>query len=625
MSAHPLFFGLINGGATCWLNATYQSLVSLGPLLELLLRHSRADNPAHFMLAETVASQLSARFFRTEPLTSFSIAQLLARSSARAQEALAIITRASCDSPDAFYASAQIRDYARAPYHLPFASCALLSTGDPRAALYLFCALVIYCASTGARPVPEYRSIGEVGPAMLETIIGALCFERDANGARELRELFSIDIESTCLCFDHARDPARAQFAREPAQMCIQVAPNACAHAFIASVQVSVDVCEKKCACTIPGVMGIEYRANFGPIITIMTDDMVARGLTTPSVTSVYRRNPIGSLQVPRAMTLADGATYTLIAQIIQEGGHFTAQVARARAFAYISDQSVSAQHEMTISPGCVTLFYVRDTMVTPSRATIPLIALAHSMRGYTALNRVRDIIATNGMTPQPLLAPQSIADLPPINCDDLFKEFYFAAIGTHISLASRAPVSQVALETLFAHKTGAKYASLIACSSFSDSDFSAWHFLIAPAILAILAQESQCDAIAAFRADLEARIRANPRDALSNLADSRTVRALPEHMRAQIAREMSIASVTPATPTLAREMSIASVTPATPTLAREMSIASTAPIFARARHYTAPIAAPKTADPIFTHRSRPAYVSPELIYAYERMRLAQN
>lgn len=572
-----LFYGLTNGGATCWLNATYQSLISLDPLMEVLLRHALAIEPARLMLANYINDRLTAKFFgfgqaqtaAAAQLDAATLSAIIAQASAPTRELFVRIVSIidALSNSESFYAAPMLRELFGTSGHdgdrdchdnwpFPLATCAIINYGRNQSiqvpdaladsALRLFGALVIYCAATGARPVPEYHSIGEVGPAMLETIIGALCWEQA--GAEEIRAIFRVRSHSLCYCFDHADEfVASATKAELPKinqgpaqdQMCIQAVPPGGANdgqSFVASVQTSVDICEKYCMhtranadsnlsqeCGIPSVLNLEYHESFGPVLVIMTDDSIARGLTRPTVTSVYRRSPIGMLQVPREMSLmtrmsADApgapalATYHLVAQIIQEGGHFTATVARsnrsgarpyAYAYAYASDRSISPQSDMTVSPGVCALFYTRvriDALPSDLQVTsIAARAICESIKNYVALNNNINVVASSGHAAQPLAPAQSIAAVAQsgsnISLPQSFRDFYFAAMNMHITLAIRTTLAPSGLETLWANKIGAHHGSLIARAVLRakqakfqpDIDFAIWRFCADPVVRAIL------------------------------------------------------------------------------------------------------------------------------------------
>ena len=574
--------------------------------MDVLLRAALAMDPTYMALADEINSRIIAKFFRCgasreKNLSDADIARILTKTDANMRNAFVRFAHIiePLTTPETFYACPQLKEFASpkdSPTRLPLAMCALINYGHDRnadAALRLFAALAVYCAITDARPLPEYHTIGEVGPAMFETIIGALCFEYP-RCENEIRDLFRIKIDPTCLCFDHGRDfvataskedyHANKYFAVSPTrdktidQMCIQVVPpsihpgsssmdeTVARDAFIASVQVSVDICEKKCSaassCRIPGVLSIEKHDQFGPIITIMTDDMIARGLTKPTATSVYRRSPIGAICVPREMIIISRdvssggyrlVTYRLTAQIIQEGGHFTANVARATSsssesgalqYAHASDMMVSPLCDMTISPGCVALFYVIVEGTKPCSAAhaqeIMLRATCCALHGYITQARSQSITAASGIISQPLdpLCGRSVNCLhaTTIAPEDLFAQFYSSAISTHVALSIRRTLAPSELKMLHSHKVGSKYADMIARSAMlgngtisEDRQFTSWYFWTDPGILAILYDPSGSgDKI---RAEFEQRIKTMC-DPLREFENSPNVIALPECQR---------------------------------------------------------------------------------------------
>lgn len=735
------FFGLINGGATCWLNATYQSLISLDPLMEVLLRCATELKPAHLALAHEINSLLLSKFFgfgymAAAPMKGAApipLEILVAQIDPSIQETFIkfVSLIGSLSNPESFYACQTIKELygmQKVPESsgriiLPLATCALIRYGqstardaEPRdAALRLFCALVIYCAATDARPVPEYHSIGEVGPAMLETIIGALCFENmggmkgGISREKEIRDIFRVRTgHSACLCFEHAQQfmtdvskqgneiSDRYLVETESDSMCVGVVPP-CTHGdFVSSVQVAIDTCEKNCsACVrsqaspagirsagirsaneclkgIPGVMSVEIHEQFGPVIVIMTDDTNARGLTRPSVTSVYRRLATGpvaqtGLRVPREITiLSYGAgttlvTYRLVAQIIQEGGHFTAMCARTDPasktlhYAYASDMNVSSCRDMTISPGACALFYTRVEHSEKSIASVPARpiitrAICQSTANYVELNQNLTVVSSNGVSMSAQLQPaQSIANINCVTTD--FKSFYQAALGIQIALALRVTVLPTGLEALFENKIGIAHAGLIAqmvfrvkpIHKFEPDDFAVWRFWIDPAINEILCS-SESDHL---RAELINRIRTqvNPlrglaadpfvtshpkRDILIQAIEVYTPQ--PIRVEPQVQRSPNPLTISSVPSTIVQPPSrhsapiitivgrgvatgVAATTVVAATNPRELGLQ---PIFPRRQSHMSAMPRP------LANTARPAYISPELSLTYERLTIGK-
>ena len=742
------FFGLINGGATCWLNATYQSLISLDPLMEVLLRCATELKPAHLALAHEINSLLLAKFFgfgymAAAPMKGAApipLEILVAQIDPSIQETFIkfVSLIGSLSNPESFYACQTIKELygmQKVPESsgrivLPLATCALirygqLSAGDVAsrdAALRLFCALVIYCAATDARPVPEYHSIGEVGPAMLETIIGALCFENSGGKVsheKEIRDIFRVRTgHSACLCFEHAQQfmtdvskqgneiSDRYLVETESDSMCVGVVPP-CNHGdFVSSVQVAIDTCEKNCsACVrsqvsparirsaneclsgireadlfhsgirsagIPGVMSVEIHEQFGPVIVVMTDDTNARGLTRPSVTSVYRRLATGpvaqtGLRVPREITiLSNGAgttlvTYRLVAQIIQEGGHFTAMCARTDPasktlhYAYASDMNVSSCRDMTISPGACALFYTRVEHSEKSLASVsarPIItrAICQSAANYVELNQNLTVVSSNGVSMSAQLQPlQSVANISCVTTD--FKSFYQAALGIQIALALRVTVLPTGLEALFENKIGIAHAGLIAqmvfrvkpIHKFEPDDFAVWRFWIDPAINEILCS-SESDHL---RAELINRIRTqvNPLRGLaadpfvtSHSKRDILIRAIevytpqPIRVEPQVQRSPNPLTILSVPSTIVQPPSrpsapiitivgrgVATGVAATPPVAATNPYGlGLQPIFPRRQTHMSAMPRP------LANTVRPAYISPELALTYERLTIGK-
>lgn len=569
----PLFFGLLNGGATCWLNATYQALISIEPFMKYLRDHTTKLEPAQIAAADAINGKLMNKFFGHTAQKSDDVSEIVAMGIEFAK-ICAIIDPLT--SPDTFYSCESLKKYASAPsVHFPLAICALNESirfsQSPRylqeSALRLFGALVIYCATTGARPYPEYRATGEVGFAMFETIIGALEFE----GLKNIRALFNVGVKSRSLCFDHT-----AQYAIETPttgvesldQLCLHVVPpssTAVEHAslayeiFTSSVQTSVDVTDKPCSiCKIPTIMSIENHEKFGPVIAIITDDIVARGLVKgAATTSVYRRSPVGQIYVPYEFTILnkvsestfDFVTYRISSQILQEGGHFTAIVARTNrnitSYAYISDTGVSIIPNMKVSPGMAMLFYTavnKSGIIIDERTAMQIFGRTtyRSIQGFNALNR------NNAVTPSVGLAPQELANsahvgLLKFNVADfgnIIRDFYYIALNSQVMLEMRTTLAQSGLDIFYDNKVGIGFALAIVLAlwkqtqnggraKFTPSHFAAWKLWISPQMLQILAM----DCADKLRRELRDRI-ASSTSPLTGLTNDPSVLNLPSTIR---------------------------------------------------------------------------------------------
>jgi len=543
MSDAREIIGQFNGGATCWLNATYQALCAMRPFMIEIHEAAASASAESLVLAAATTAQLARKFFGTSTVDIPECArgEFISAAFARADQesrvsfARIVTVARSLGDPRTFYECASLARVRP----LPIAICAMTGYGAPDdaglrehflagAALRLFCGLVIYCATTGARPTPEYGTIGEVGPAMLETIIGALEYE----GARNIRALFNASSHGYCLCAEHIIRPgsfmplAHAGEKLTP-ELCIHVVPPSMADAadardvFVAQVQASVDVCERNCKiCAKPGVAWVEMREDFAPIIAIATDDMIARGLTRGATsTATYRRSPMGTLCVPQIITVmrrtdaSPGdfalATYQLRAQIIQEGGHFVARIDHwSGSCAYVSDTMVSMDdtRAMPLSPGVCTLFYARrvlpgsgarDIVVARARAeSIVNTAIACAMYGYAELNSNHATMTSSGYAPQQLAAPASIVSLcAPTSAPSVAARFYATAVRTCAKLRAPCAISDDVIAQLLERGVGIQFAPAIAraMAMIGADAFAFWKLWTDSAVLAML-NTDECD-----------------------------------------------------------------------------------------------------------------------------------
>ncbi|MFA5767043.1 MAG: hypothetical protein WC919_03915, partial [Candidatus Paceibacterota bacterium] len=259
MNAHsqslPQPIGMYNGGATCWLNATYQALTSLDPLMHIISARIHQTSECARNCTYIILHTMSAHLFRTH-LGRDAILQhctFATRPCANWQDIIGAITNRTAPTQyydGSFARDARITDVRAFLASYPFAHMALiLASQDQYAGLYLFCAMVLHCALTGARPLPEYGSIGEVSPSVINLITRALDVE--ATDARPMssitRALFAIRSQSITLCANHFDRAQMASSSPMELSYCISIVPTSDVHEFVAQVRASIDMSEREC------------------------------------------------------------------------------------------------------------------------------------------------------------------------------------------------------------------------------------------------------------------------------------------------------------------------------------------------------------------------------------------
>lgn len=419
--------GLYNGGATCWLNSIYQALTALDPIMCIIRARTRDTSECVRTGTYIILHTMSARMFRTRVKSDATLARCTFVSHPFSNWQLIIDATNDRTTPSQYYDGSFARDARIGNAREFLAACPVvhialaLADQDQYAGVYLFCAMVLHCALVGARPLPEYGSIGEVSPSVIDLIISAL--DAEACQDQHVRDLFEFRSQSITLCAQHIEtfDAHGADSRAIDVSRCISIVPTSDAREFVAQVHASIDMSERVChlcARESRACANITTRARLPCILTIMTDDQTARSLTSSTSTQVYRRSPIGTISVPEAFDVEDAVTreivtYVLVAQIIQEGGHFATIIRRASEDGqscawYASDMSVTEHDACAYSPGTVVLFYVsRAAREVSLCAPIDLRTIA---RAYVELHDSRQVVSACGQSWQ-RLAPHVVLD----------------------------------------------------------------------------------------------------------------------------------------------------------------------------------------------------------------------